>query len=297
MSPENKALVRRMAAQHDVVICSWEPFDALARFLSPPCIMILHNVTSRSLPALFPGNPLAAFGARQARIWERRSYSTSGFAAVGTLSRRDYASVAALSDSTKLLLLPPGMPPSTELDRNAPLVEEIVISGTFDWVPKRRDLLAFAREYAACHDQVPIRAAQLPVEAMRNLQPAPPPSADEAGSAIRFGLITDRFEAGHKLKTLAYIAANQIVLTFADVRDDLAHIPDHVFFIRKIATAEDIGAVVREFSALPPAVLRDRFLTFKRRCEQSFTWTAVASTLLDTAEEMRSVERETVAAV
>src|SRR5690349_21566862 len=54
------AAIREQAATYDVVICSWEPFDILARDLTPPAILILHNVTSRALPNMFPGSPVAA---------------------------------------------------------------------------------------------------------------------------------------------------------------------------------------------------------------------------------------------
>ena len=49
---------------------------------------------------------------------------------------------------------------------------------------------------------------------MTLLQPSGVPLSDDA---LRIGLITDRFEAGHKLKTLAYVANNQIVLSFAEL--------------------------------------------------------------------------------
>ena len=65
---------------------------------------------------------------------------------------------------------------------------------------------------------------------MTLLQPSGVPLSDDA---LRIGLITDRFEAGHKLKTLAYVANNRIVLSFAEVGFDFVHIPYHDLFIRK----------------------------------------------------------------
>ncbi len=45
----------------------------------------------------------------------------------------------------------------------------------------------------------------LPAEAERLLSPRPI-GQDATGDAIRFGVITDRFAAGHKLKTTEYVA-------------------------------------------------------------------------------------------
>jgi hypothetical protein len=282
-SRSNRAAIRRMAAGYDATICSWEPLDALACGLRPPGLMILHNVTSQSLPALFPQSRLAALGAARARAWERRCYRPAGFSTIAALSKADLAYLAALPDHPPLLLLPPGMPPCVALAEGAVLVPEIVISGTYDWTPKRRDALAFAGEYAAVENRLTVRADGLPEAASRQLRPAPLPSAEACGAALRFGLITDRFVAGHKLKTLAYIADNQIVLSFADVAGDIAHVPDHDFFIRRIGSVGEIASHAAELAAVPAAELRARFLDFQARCAGLFTWDAVAADLLAAA--------------
>ena len=273
------------ARTYDVVICSWEPFDALVRRLSPASILILHNVTSRALPEMFPGSLIATWGARHVRQWERRLYRADRFAAIAALSRRDLEYVRGLGGGTRLALLPPGMPPCLPLAADARLVQEIVVSGTYDWVPKRRDALLFAQAYAGQQDRLPVRADGLPPDAMAGLAVRPMPSPDENSAAIRFGLITDRFEAGHKLKTLAYIAANQIVLSFSDVSFDFLHIEDHAFFIRRVSTIADIARHAEDIAALPAAVLRERFAAFQSRCARSFTWQAVATTLMNAARE------------
>jgi hypothetical protein len=282
-SESNRSAIRRLHQGYDMTVCSWEPFDALCRGLSPPCTLILHNVTSRSLPAIFPESRLAGLAALRARKWERQCYRPENFATVAALSRRDLAYLRTLDNAPDLLLLPPGMPACITLAHDAVLVNELVISGTFDWTPKRRDILAFARDYEAVADRVMIRADGLPAEAMQRLRPLPTPSAMDNASALRFGLIADRFEAGHKLKTMAYIAANQIVLSFADIGFDFAHIPDHAFFIRKIDTVAEIAAHAAALSSVPAALLRARFLAFQQACAQSFTWDAVAATLLRNA--------------
>jgi hypothetical protein len=281
--------VRRLAGQYDAVICSWEPFDWLATALRSPTILILHNITSKALLELFPGNPLAAVASARMRTWERRCYGAPNFAAVAALSRSDHAYLLSIG-APKPLLLPPGMPPCLELAPDAAVCPEIVVSGSYDWSPKRRGLILFAQDYAESHCRLPIRAHDLglPPEAARLLRPSGLPSGAENRSAIRFGLLTDRFVAGHKLKTMAYIANNQIVLSFADVSFDFAHIPDHDFFIRKIASVDDIVTHVNVILNTPASVLRERFIRFQQTCAHHFTWEAVAKTLMEAADVARA---------
>jgi hypothetical protein len=274
--------VRRLAGQYDVIICSWEPLDRLATDLESPVILIAHNISSNALLELFPRNPLAALASVRVRSWERHCYRPQNFAAVAGLSRKDHAYLQSIG-APKPLLLPPGMPPCLPLEPNAPVLSEIVISGTYDWSPKRRDLVLFAREYTGEHGRFPIRAHGLPDAAAHLLDPSEAPSPEESRSAIRFGLITDRFEAGHKLKTMAYIANNQIVLSFADVNFDFAHITDHDLFIRKVASTSDIAKHIKAVVDTPVSTIRKRFIRFQQACARYFTWDAVATTLMEAA--------------
>jgi hypothetical protein len=278
----NSRNVRQMSSEYDVVICSWEPFDWLVTALQSRTILIVHNVSSNALLQLFPGNPLAALASARVRAWERRCYREQNFAAVAALSRHDRAYLHSIG-APRPFLLPPGMPPCLPLHPDAAIRAEIVVSGTYDWSPKRRDLILFARQYAGRPGGFPIRAHALPAEAAGLLHPCALPSDDENRGAIRFGLITDRFEAGHKLKTTAYIANNQIVLSFAAVNFDFTHIPDHDFFIRKIESVADLDMHVMAISSMPALVVRERFIRFQQACAQYFTWDRVAKTLMEAA--------------
>lgn len=275
----NRSALAAATAAQDAVIVSWEPLDGLRPPGPAPALLILHNVTSRSLRSIFPRHPLARMLAAGAAHWERATYRPECWAAIATLTRPDQAHVRTLPGRPDTLLTIPGMPPLAPLAPDAVLCPELVVAGTFDWRPKRRDLLCFAREHAALPARLPVRGEGWPTEVERLLTPLPPPTAEDTASGIRFGIVTDRFEAGHKLKTLAHIAANQVVLSFAEVGADLAEIPDHRFFLRRIATAADIPGHVAELAALDPAQLRDRLAAFKRRCAARFTWDAVAGTL------------------
>ena len=282
-SVENRAAIYAASQRCDAAICSWEPFDTLVPNLSCPTLLVLHNITSRSLPRMFPRNPLASLGAARAQAWERKRYSRDTLSAIAALSQADVAYLATLPNPPELLWLPPGMPPVTPLSPDALLVPELVITGTYGWRPKYRDVVLFARDYTKVANPLTVRAAKLPHAATKLIPVAHLPSADKTGAALRFGLITDRFEAGHKLKTLAYIADNQIVLSFADVTADFAHLTDHSLFIRTLSNVADIKWHVANLAQIPSSELRRRFTAFQQACMQQFSWDAVADTLLEAA--------------
>jgi hypothetical protein len=100
---------------------------------------------------------------------------------------------------------------------------------------------------------------------------------------IRFGVIPDRFDAGHKLKTLFFIANNCFVLSFAEIRMDFSHLPDHEFFIRQVSSADDISAIVAGIESTDAVDVCDRLRAFKARCAQEFSWERNASELISLA--------------
>jgi hypothetical protein len=273
-SAESLRVIRNLSSSYDVVIASWEPFDRLALESPLPTVLLLHNITSSAIRSVFPRNLLARYLARRAARWEARAYAANVHA-IATLSVNDQRYVAGLArgTQTEVLYTPPGMPPVLPLADDARFVPEIVLSGTYGWFPKRRDVLAFARDYASApvEQRVPVFAAGLPAEAEAAISPRPP-TGTESSHAIRFGLITDRFESGHKLKTAYYIANNNIVLSYANVMKDFEQIPDAAFFIRKVTDMASIMRHVAEVSAVGPAELRARLAAFKQRCQECFAW-------------------------
>jgi hypothetical protein len=272
------AAIRTTAPKYDAALVSWEPFDRLALESPIPVVLLLHNITSSAIRSVFPGHPLARYLARRSDLWEHKTYADRRLSAIATLSINDQRYVSGIAKGLPVLYTPPGMPPAAELSANARFVPELFVSGTYGWFPKRRDVLAFAREYAACADKLAVVADALPAQAQALLRPHAATLSD-VESAIRFGLITDRFESGHKLKTAYYLANNAIVLSYANVSRDFEHIADHQFFVRKISTASDIARHAAEVSAIEPAQLRARMTAFKEQCQQDFSWRRSASVL------------------
>jgi glycosyltransferase involved in cell wall biosynthesis len=283
-STESRRVIRAISRDYDAVVASWEPFDGLALDSPRPTVLLLHNITSSAIRSVFPTHPLARYLARRGERWERRAYGDPRLRAVATLSVNDQRYVQSLSRGTPVLYTPPGMPPIAELADDARFVPELLLSGTYGWFPKRRDVLAFAREYAALPGRIPLLADGLPEQAALQLAPRPLASA-EPTSAIRLGLISDRFESGHKLKTAYYLANNAIVLSYADVSKDFESLPDHTFFVRRIHAAADIARHVDELRAVPAEQLRTRMRRFKQACQERFSWDGSARVLAAAIEQ------------
>jgi hypothetical protein len=287
-SRENHQAVRQHAKGKDLTICSCEPFDAIASCMTTPVIPILHNITSRACKTVFPTSTIAAGVAWYTAAWERNVYRSPHFIAIATLSTLDAAYVKSIAPAATVIWTPPGMPPEAPLSDDAVAKPELILSGTYDWFPKRRDVMAFANEYSSLPKRFPIFADGLPPDARALLSAQPPPDAKSNASTIRFGLITDRFEAGHKLKSTYYLANNSVVLSFADIIHDFADIPDADFFIRKIRHAQDIEKHVAEVLAADPADLRARLANFKTACAGRFSWNTSAALLLASAQKLVS---------
>lgn len=282
------ANVRRVSTTlrrgYDAAFCSWEPLDYIAYLADGPIIPVLHNITSASFRSIFSAQPVGLLGADLVERWERRIYGSDRFDRIAVLSRDDARILQAISGRDNMEVIWPGMPPAVPLTSGVELRSELVLHGSYDWFAKRRDMLAFARDYAKLADRYPVFSdSTLPGEAEAALESRPLSDIDPA-AAIRFGIIADRFTAGHKLKTTSYIAFNCIVITFSDVSCDFDDIADYGFFIRRVSSVREIRAVVESMYAIAPAELRERFLDFQRKCAARFSWDSSARRLVALAK-------------
>jgi hypothetical protein len=277
-SHENSRRVGAASLTAPITVVSWEPFDRLSLSAETSAILILHNVTSDALPQMYPGHPLVRWLAERARVWETRLYRSRKIRAIVVLSERDRSVVAALAPDTPCHVVPPGMPPCHLLEPRAALKRELVLSGTYDWRPKRRDVEAFAMDYIRHGLTLPILSdGDLPAEAHRRLKPGaldPYPGRD-----LRFGLVVDRFVAGHKLKVTSYIAHCCAVISYVDISSDFEDIPDADLFIRQIGHAGEIEGVMRDLEAIEPMERNIRFRRFQLACQVRFDWKASAMKL------------------
>lgn len=284
-------LLRR--ARFDAIVISHEHLDYLPRWLArrmgdglPPVHVIAHNVTSSLFGQIFPGvaGRLLEHGYR---LHERRALRDPRIVgSIVCLSRNDGELLARITrrhDPPKLAM--PGAPPAASHGAPAPLLAEVMLTGSYDWFPKRRDLERFVAEWQGAAAPRPALYVDDGVDeatrAMLGAHRAGAAPADGGPQPIRFGLITDRFSAGHKLKTAAYLMQNCIVLSYADVGRDFAFSPDAALFIRRIRHVDDIARIHQEFAAMPADALAARLDAFRQQVAARLSWPAQAATLID----------------
>lgn len=281
-------IARWIEAGGDVVVFSHEYLDLLARRLRPlararsvPFISIRHNVTSDLLRSFLGGAPGAL--ARAAwRAQERGALRGGLFEGVAVLSLRDKALVREIGAREDVVVAAPGAPPEAPLAPDAPLLRELVIGGSFDWFAKRRDIVRFADEYSRLSPP-PGRVlveSSAPAELAAQMRAGDAEGVDFT-AAMRFGVITDRFTAGHKLKTSAYLQSNCIVLSFADVAGDFQFDPRVRQFIVRLGGIDDIGPAMDRLAQIPIALLRAEFLGFKAEVARELAWPKQAAALED----------------
>jgi hypothetical protein len=277
-SSDNLRFARQIPARFDMVVGAWEPFDRIALESTRPTVLLLHNITSSALRSVLPNSLVAKALAHRSDRWERAMYRNQRLRGVVTLSIADCEHVQSIAAHTPVVFAPPGMPPQAELLDGARFRPELWLSGTYGWFPKRRDVLAFANEFAQLSDKLPVLAKDLPAEADGLIRPRAV-EPDDRSSVIRLGIIADRFLSGHKLKTTYYLSNNAVVLSYADIGRDFEGIVDSEFFVRRIRHVSEVARHVAELSAVAPSELVARLREFKRACAERFSWARSAAAI------------------
>lgn len=163
----------------------------------------------------------------------------------------------------------PGALPARPLDDDARLHREVLITGSYDWWRKRRDLKQFAHwDVGASLLVTDERAARTLGSAARRIDM----KTLDTTSVMRFGLVTDRFLGGFKLKSLEYVANNAVILSRSDIRADFEDLPGADLFVRYTPTVESMTLAMDELLGIPAAELVSRFKVFQTACTQRFAW-------------------------
>jgi hypothetical protein len=263
--------VRKLTTDNDYarVFILYEALFYLAEAVRPgpaKAVLYSHNVPSQYSSG---ENFLETALHRLAVKAEMRWYApVNGEVVFISKSDRDAAVRAELA-TPDARVAPPGAPPAKPLADDATFVGEAVITGSYNWWRKRRDLKAFA---AGCGDVVvhgfdPWIKKTLPASRLYA-------SADDFdwSSHLRLGVVTDRFPGGFKLKTLEYVARNCAVFSSAPVMSDFADLPYADRFVFDNQQPEQIAEVSRALAARDPATLRREFLAFKEACCARYDW-------------------------
>jgi hypothetical protein len=261
------------------LVISHEHLDYLVRELGPiaqrqglPMFVVHHNVTSSLMRGVLPA-PFGRLIEWAYRAYERRALSSTLITKPFMVSLHDRRLLEQITGRSDVGVVMPGAPRELPLADDAVVVPELVMLGSYDWFPKRWSLREFSEEWRECVPPPgPIYAdGGVPAEVRAQLGVRQVDSIDLT-SSIRFGVLTDRFQAGHKLKTAAYLMNNCIVLSFAEVIEDFRFSPHADLFIRRVSHVRDIAPLMRELGAITPAALRARLIEFKASISQHLSW-------------------------
>ena len=97
----------------------------------------------------------------------------------------------------------------------------------------------------------------------------------EEDEFIRFGIISDSFVSGFKLKSLELIEKGCCLLTFCDLLQEFRHIVNSELFVRKVSSPTDINSTVEELIQNP--ISAEQFNQFRREITTYFSWKKSAS--------------------
>jgi hypothetical protein len=227
-----------------------------------PVTLFAHNILSRFTIDL-PVQPLFHLLSRR---YEDRWYGKPGVRLV-VISRGDQAEAARLGLAKQAPIAPPGAPPASPLAPNAVFDGTAVITGTYDWWRKRRDLKSFTGaglELIAFDPRVAEAAPGAKI--LRGVEEI------DWSAAIRVGVITDRFAGGFKLKSLEYVARNCLVFSRAPLFEEFEGLPHAEEFVVDNLALDAWPARIAALKAEDQADLRRRFREFKAACLRRYDW-------------------------
>lgn len=275
--------------EFDAVVISHEHLDYMAAGIAgvatrtgTPTFVINHNVTSAAMKSILGGRRGEVAGS-YFRAYERRALTPDKVKGLFVLSVDDQRLLGQITGRRDVAVVLPGAPPARDLAGSAGIARDVVLLGSYDWFPKRWSLRRFADEWKVLSPPPARLYADdgVPTPIREELGALPATEIDLSES-IRFGILTDRFKAGHKLKTAAYLMSNCVVLSFVDVAEDFRFSAHADLFIRRLSRLDQVAAIINEFQAMPTSCVRQRLVELKGDIATHMSWSAQAETLSNT---------------
>jgi len=266
------ALAERLArARYDAVLFAHEAAFPLADGPMPAgARKILYAHNAQSLIASTDNSPTGRLLRMLAVAFDRRWFGDGG-ADVICISRADLLGLRRIGvDRADLRVAPPGAPPSVALTARPGVIPELVLTGSYAWWRKRRDLLRFAARPPLAYPILTDNETAL--AALGGQARAVGPAGIDWSAGLRFALITDRFQGGFKLKSLEYVALNGLILSFCDLSAEFEGLPHAGEFVRRVASKAQVAAEISAVMAQPPAEVLARFAAFKAACLARYEW-------------------------
>jgi hypothetical protein len=265
-------LTERLAGHaFDAVVFNHEAtFPLSAKVTDPKIRRVLYSHNTHSLVAATDPSRLGRLMRPLATAFERRWYGDPG-ARLVCISQGDVAGLRAAGVRRQdILVAPPGAPPSNPLAPGAGVIGEAILTGSYGWWRKRRDLKAFAEGPSL---PLPVLATDpLALEILGSQGRATTDAAVDWSAGLRFGLITDRFQGGFKLKSTEYVAKNCVVISFCDLSAEFEGLPFAGEFVRGVKTKAQAAAVIAAMLKEPAPALVERFRQFQAACLERYGW-------------------------
>ena len=203
--------------------------------------------------------------------FERRWYGDLS-ARLLCISQADLAGLRALGiERPEVSVAPPGAPPQTPLSPSATLRPEAVVTGSYGWWRKRRDLRRLAAERPSLPVPILVRDTAA-AEILRRHEKVIATRAIDWGLGVRFGIVSDRFLGGFKLKAVEYVAGNCVVLSLCDLRDEFAGLPHAEEFVRFVRSKKEMADLIQDWLGSPDEQRIERFRIFKAACLERYDW-------------------------
>lgn len=203
--------------------------------------------------------------------FERRWYGEPS-ARLLCISQADLAGLRALGvERDDVAVVPPGAPPQAPLAAPATIRPEAVITGSYGWWRKRRDLKRFASERPSLPVPILVRDASAAAILQDTESVIVGPEIDWS-LGLRFGVVSDRFLGGFKLKAVEYVASNCVVVSFCDLRAEFAGLPHADEFVRFVHSKQDVAELIEDWLAAPAPPRIERFRVFKAACMERYDW-------------------------
>jgi hypothetical protein len=200
------------------------------------------------------------------------------------ISHHDVASLRRIGVSRDdILLAPPGAPPSVPFGTNPRIIPEPVLTGSYGWWRKRRDLARFAAEPAMPWPLLVSDTTALEILGDQAVQIDP--KAIDWSAGLRPALVTDRFLGGFKLKALEYVALNCTVFSYCDLRLEFSGLPHAEEFVRVIGSKAEFSSAISLLLTQPPVPLLQRFRAFKDACLDRYAWGRCLAPLEDILDD------------
>jgi glycosyltransferase involved in cell wall biosynthesis len=278
---ENRRLIKlALRDEPDVVVISHEALDWAANIsLNYRTVIVVHNVTSSYGHELVPVKSLGLLYRGIAFLYERSLYRHRENRYLVAISSSDRRILESISGRNDIGLAWPGMPQVVRLKAHASIHPSLIIAGTFDWILKRRDLNRFAKEYLSTKAALSPTFIEPVPEHIRSCIPDAVFGSRDNSESVGFGLITDRFRAGFKLKVGAYIASNLIPIAFADVADDYIGLPHAEEFIITVDTVGEIDDLMGRIISMQTPDTLVRFGEFQAAAAERFSWERSAAAI------------------